>query len=35
MAKKVMLKDLVQQFLVPLVLTASGLGLLVFWPFAQ
>jgi hypothetical protein len=35
MAKTPLLKDVMVQFFVPLLLTASGLGLLIFWPFAQ
>ena len=34
MTKNQLMKDLMSQFLVPLLLTASGLGMLIFWPFS-
>jgi len=33
MSRLEMLKELLSQFLLPLALCASALGLLVFWPF--
>ncbi len=34
MVKNPLMKDLMAQFFVPLLLTASGLAIVVFWPFA-
>jgi len=34
MAKNQLVKDLMSQFFVPLLLTATGLGMLIFWPFS-
>lgn len=34
MSRLEMLKELLSQFFLPLVLCASALGLLVFWPFS-
>lgn len=34
MTKNQLMKDLMSQFLVPLLLTATGLGMLIFWPFS-
>lgn len=34
MAKNQLVKDLMSQFFVPLLLTATGLGVLIFWPFS-
>jgi len=34
MARNQLVKDLMSQFFVPLLLTATGLGMLVFWPFS-
>jgi hypothetical protein len=33
MTQNKLLKEMVSQFLFPFLLTATGLGLLVFWPF--
>ena len=34
MAKNALMKDLMTQFFLPLLLTASALGIIVFWPVA-
>lgn len=34
MVKNPLIKDLMAQFFVPLLLTGSGLAIVVFWPFA-
>lgn len=33
MAQNKLLKDVVSEFLFPLLVAASGLGIIVFWPF--
>lgn len=33
MTKNQLMRDILSQFFVPLLLTASGLGIIIFWPF--
>lgn len=35
MIQKQLLKDVMSQFIFPLILAASGLGIVVFWPFSS